>query len=327
MSEGITLPFPTIMDYILKCVEHDPARFTYFGIGSCPHAANPSQLSERDDQLLPAFVDSSRYSSIRVIHMDPCFDLKVDFMNEYFVNKGFVGVRESPTLWSWHRDGMEILVLADRIEHSENYSFFEKLVELTLRRANFLVVQEFTGYDTQALFQKLCAQAENKPLFRARILFDITQGTDTGCCTDLTKHTVPYDSAGNIMSYIGRPLEDLSSLIGVNEQLDRCLRRYLIRVYRQSLNSYHVDYRRRLRGESVFTDTQEYGNETDPQRIMQLLEIKLHTVCWLLIRLKIMTEHEFETLEQLFLSYKTEDVYKWYDKAFKLITPALFEIQ
>ena len=315
------------MDYILKCVEHDPARFTYMGIGSCPHAATLSELTARWDQILPAFVDSLRYSAIRVIHVDPCFDLKQEFMREYFEGKGFVGVRETPTLSSWHKDGMEVLLLADRIDHEEHYSFFQKLVNLMMNRGNFLVVQEYTGYDTKRLFEKLCAGTDNQALFRARILFDITQGTDTGCCTDLSQFTVPYDSRGNLVSYLGRPLNELTSVLGMSDQLDRCLRRYLIGVYRQSLNSYHVDYRRRLRGESVFTETPDYDNTTDPHTIMGLLEEKLRLICWLLMRLRMMNQDEFDSLERLFVGYKEEDVYKWYDKAFKIITPALLEIQ
>jgi hypothetical protein len=247
-------------------------------------------------------------------------------MEDYFREKGFVGVRESPTLWSYHKEGMEVLVLADRIDHREHYAFFQELVNLILSRASFLVVQEYTGYSTQALFERLCREAENKFLFRARILFDITQGTDVGCCTDLTKFTVPYDIRGNLVSYLGRPLEEIASMIGLDDQIDRCLRRYLVGVYRESLNSYHVDYRRRIRGEAPFTQTEEYSNESEPHLIMSLLKEKLAKVCKLLVQLKVMTAEDLTTLEQLFRSYEREDVYKWYDKAFKILSPPLLEI-
>ncbi len=309
------------MNFCLYQINESPAEFTYMGIGSCPYAHSLEEIIPKHDQLLPSFVFDPRYKNVRVIHFDPCFDMKSELLESYFAKKGFDLLSKTDSGWQFLKnDGtIEVLLFAKRLEHDKDFGFFHNLCDLICNRGYRLVVQEYTGYSTESLYRKLYKNSKNPTFFRRRILFDITQGNDIGCCTDLTKYTVAYDKSGNFITLLLSTFEEIGQSIGLHPQTDACIRQYCVAQYRGVLNSIHVDYRRRVRGETVFSETGDYSHNSDPDILMALLQKKLVEIASVLEKLGIFTKDHQSQLQSHFKTYREDDVYKWYDKVYSLL--------
>jgi hypothetical protein len=82
------------------------------------------------------------------------------------------------------------------------------------------------------------------------------------------------------------------------------------------LNNYHVDYRRRTRGEANIFKNELYNDSSEPEYIMELLEGELCALIPVFRDLKV-TNREKElqlfTLFETYKSFKGNDMYRWYD--------------
>ena len=146
----------------------------------------------------------------------------------------------------------------------------------------------------------------------------MTFGTDTGCCTDMTKAQAFYDSNGELLNFHFATDAEVKRWIGISSRLDALLQiKYRIKYF-QTLNSMHVDYRRKLKGDTVMYGSPEYSNESSPEEIMNVLQTSLRTSIDILQRLVVV---DMGKVDDLFRNYKNQDPYKWYDSMIKILRP------
>lgn len=313
---------------LLHLIETSPhVDLTYMGIGSAPHAYTLEEYTTKSQQILPPFLQDDYAAhpekTFRVIHFDPAFAGKQQFLQTYFESLGWglvSNLREetSPSIFCIRNHRIEILLVPESFYHSSQKRetdqtwFLEVLLESMLRtqRQKF-ILQEYTGYETESLYHTLC-QSLSKEKMKRQVLFDISYGTDTGCSTDLDVHKPYYNEEGNFMNLLLMNAEELVRIIGQSEAIDKILRQKLYGRFMTDLNRYHVDYRRSLQGEAPFHQTHEYNHTTPSDEIMRVLQRTLGDQCAPLEKLGILNVASRRELERLFVTYQTYNPYTWY---------------
>jgi hypothetical protein len=84
------------------------------------------------------------------------------------------------------------------------------------------------------------------------------------------------------------------------------------------LNNYHVDYRRRTRGETTLFKNDHYTDSSEPELIMELLQAELYALMPVFRELGMTTRAKDTQLHILFETYKSytgNNLYRWYDLA------------
>jgi len=312
---------------LTQIVKNRSVNFTYVGIGTCPHMA-PAIPDAVWDQMLPCFLYKKieeNVGTIRVIHFDLAFERNIPYLHSYFAQSE-LGLKYSQEgeLHIWRNPRIEIIVCIQFFEdeQSEDYSFIKSLCETTLHTDGHLVLQQFTGRDTASLFKKLYASSYDPVEFKNHILFDITYGEACHCMTDMSKYFPIYDRRGNFYNFQLYTDAEMINYIGLNSGFDILIRNHYIKLYKSVLNTYHVDYRKRLRGEKeMFGKDVPYNESTSPDIIMAFLQTELHR---LLNVLKQVMKVDIEPIQTLFDTYMEYDVYKWYETVNNAIkTPPL----
>jgi hypothetical protein len=309
------------MESILQTVSLEPMEITYLGIGSSPHLCPGQVLEPKYDQLIPQCFHEFLLKDkkhMRILHFDPDFANCVEFLHAYFEKWGLIPMECSSGM-SWIGETMEVIVIPERIDHEEHFGFFHTLCETIVQRKGKLVIQEYTGYDLKPLNEKLYEAATNKELFKRRVLLDMTYGTDTGCCTDMTKAQPFYDFDLNFLNLHFMTDEDAKRWVHISLKLDDIIKRKYVAKYLQVLNNIHVDYRRRLKGEPSMFGHSLYTNESSPDEIMRVLQESLRTPFEILLKLQFVDRENQNTFQSLCLTYKGADPYKWYDAMRKVI--------
>ncbi len=309
------------MNTILKSVELEPMDVTYLGIGSCPHLSKGEVLDPKYDQLIPTcFYEAltKDKKSFRILHFDPAFDRYKEFLDSYFAKWDLLPL-EFPGGFSWVNNQMEVIVMNRRIEHKDDFEFLNTLVAMILNTKGKLVVQEYTGYSLKDLNKQLYDGCDQKEKYKRRVLLDMTFDTDSGCCTDMTKAQPFYDYDGNFLNFHFLTEDETRRWAGISFKVDSLLRKKYTGKFLQTLNTYHVDYRRKLKGDSVMYGSPEYTNDATSDEIMSALQRSLRKSFEILLLVRGVQETSVSLLEELFTNYATYDPYKWYDKVSKLI--------
>lgn len=309
------------MESILRSVSIEPADITYLGIGSCPHVSENQKLEEKYDQIIPSCFHEMILRDkkhVRILHFDPAFDKYKSFLDSYFEEYNLVPM-DIHGGYSWIGETMEVIVVPSCIDHKDNFWFFETICETILNTKGKLVIQEYTGYEMKDLEMQLFESSTQKEKFKRRILIDMTYGTDSGCCTDMTKAQPFYDFNGDFINLTFMNQKDAKRYAGISIKLDDILRKKYMTKFLLALNYIHVDYRRRLKGETCLYGSPHYTNESTPDEIMKVLQERLLEEFEVLQATNLVSNQQKENLVELFQNYKKYDPYKWYDCVNKLI--------
>ena len=310
----------SILNSILKIIDDDPYEMNYLGIGSCPSIVK-GHLHIQNDQLVPyCFREHilKEKKQLRIVHFDPFFENYKEFLKNYFEEWNTIPL-DYKGGYRWINETLDIIIIPDRLEHKEDYIFFQNLSSSILNAKGKLVVQEYTGQSLKELNRKLYTHCEQKELFKRRILLDMTFETDSGCSTDMMRIKPFYDSSSHFINLHFMKDNEVGRRIGSSPELDTLLRKKYTSKFLHTLNSIHVDYRRKLKGESVMYGSSHYTNNSSPDEIMIILQRKLTNYFSLLYALHVVSDEDKKKLQEAFASYTTYDPYKWYDVLYKLV--------
>lgn len=303
---------------------------TYVGVGSAIN--DLPGLSAKNDQVVPMFVTEALMSNKKVtaIHFDPGF--KFDVMEEYFKKR--YPMTESRHLgfgWYWKFGLLEVYILPMAFEHKAQYSpdendidFMEALINRVLNSdTGRLIFQQYTGYDPVGTFKDLYNASKRQAEFKDRVLFDVSYGADTGCCTDMTQHRPILSPHGGFMNFLLYDNDELRSIIGFRPDVDALIYAHFKKEFIQNVNDNHVNYRRRVKGEDcMFTAGLPYSATADPDKIMRYLIGKINTHMEIFRQLGSLTPENEVLLASLLLTYKPSqgvNVYDWYSAMTKIV--------
>lgn len=299
------------MNQLLKTITDTPVDITYLGIGSSPFS-NP--LEPKHDQLIPPCFHQMLHhenKTFRFIHFDPCFDQKKEFLQNYFADWNLIPEGD----YHWIGEKMDVFIFPVGIGHTKDFDFLKKLVVAILNTKGKLLIQEYTGDDLEELNQRLYEACDEKEKYKRCILVDMTFGTEIGCSTDMTVHQPFYHYDGSFINLHFMKEQDMKRWLGISEKLDTIIKKKCLSSFYHILNQYHVDYRRRCKGEKGLYKSLDYDDSSTPDEIMSVLQSKLLQLFDILVACRVIV-HSYQ---ELFTNYKNYDPYKWYDKVYNLV--------
>ncbi len=214
---------------------------------------------------------------------------------------------------------MDVFIFSKSLSHRDHFGFFQTLVQDILNTKGKLLIQEYTGYDLEDLNQKLFACCSEKEKYKRRILVDMTFGTDLGCSTDMTVAQPFYHYDNSFINLHFMNEQDMKRWVGISEKLDTLIKKKCLSNFYHTLNQYHVDYRRRCKGENNMYGSSDYDNITSPDTIMEALQRRLLKCFDILLTTRVVGKQQEALLKELFTNYKNDDPYKWYDKVSTLV--------
>ena len=302
---------------------------TYVGVGSAIHDLRG--LSAKTDQIIPVFVGEAMIEgrTVTAIHFDPMF--KFDVMEEYFKKRyPMAELRHLGYAWYWKFGLMEVYIVPQAFEHKsrsdeeDDVDFMDALIHRVLNSpAGRLVFQQYTGYDPVATFKGLYAASKRQADFKDRVLFDVSYGADTGCCTDLTRWKPILLPHGGFMNFLLYDTDEMRSIIGFRKDVDELIYTHFKKDFIQTVNDNHVNYRRRVRGEDcMFTVGVPYSATADPDVIMRHLIGEINWRMEIFRQLGLLTPENEVKLAGLLLTYKPSqgvNVYDWYSAVTKIV--------
>jgi hypothetical protein len=333
------VPTSIVLSELLEFSIREPRDMTYFSIGSAPHMTVDQIAKNRKwDQIIPEFmvdIINRTDKTIRIIHFDPEFSRKDEFLNQYFkkyqkatFNLTFNhDASEGLNVWKTDDHRIEVFIIAKHFNHLERHygneevhdDFLHELNEATLASGNQLIVQEYTGHELGQLTKSLYNKSSNKDIFKRKILYDVSYGNDCHCGTDLERYKPIYNDYGDFYNLTLFNNDEMEGHIGKNPDMDKILKVNFIKQFNTALNI-HVDYRRRLKnlGDNLVRH-HRYNNSSSPDEIMSILQDELTKCIAVLDRLQMITPNKKNFMDFLFKNYKVIDMYKWYEYA-KLIS-------
>jgi len=322
----------TMYEQLLTLVNTYPKTFLYLGVGSCPHASTVEELTPKWDQLLPCFVRDiyqNKASRVQILHIDPQFSNKREFLFDYFAKHLPHSVfYDEGDVMIWETTHLQVICAATHFYHPNTYNkenhiwFLDALTEEALVNGFKLVYQEYTGYEMKPLFLQLYTACDEnlRKRFRRQILFDVSYGTDTGCMTDMESYRPFYEPNGDFLNLQLYSESELLDRIHTHPAINAILYKTMLTKYRKLLNDIHVDYRRKMNGDSLFhPDTYGYDHRSSSNEILNCLKQELFKIVPHLRKLGIMNQETQDQLSSYFEQATTMDRYKWYDQVFKLV--------
>jgi len=337
-TSQIDVPTSMVLDELLKFSFREPRDMTYFAIGSAPHmTVDQIAKSRKWDQIIPEFmvdIINRTDKTIRIIHFDPEFSRKDEFLNQYFnryqkatFNLTFnLDTSDGLNVWKTDDHRIEVFIIAKPFNHLTRHhgneevhdDFLHELNEMTITSGNQLIVQEYTGHELGHLSKQMFHKSSNKDLFKRKILYDVSYGNDCHCGTDLERYKPIYNEYGDFNNLTLFNSDEMKEHIGKNPEMDKILKVNFIKQFNTVLNI-HVDYRRRLQnlGDNLGRH-HRYDNSSSADEIMSVLQDELTKCISILDRFQMITPNKINSMDFLFKNYKVIDMHKWYEYA-KLI--------
>ena len=305
--------------------------FVYVGIGSCPHAKTLEEYTDNWNQILPVFVRDvlkTRSMPVHILHFDPAFGYhkeRVEFVDSYFENTT-LGLVRTPETNTWSNGRLSVTLSDKAFNHTDQYTsadnsddwFLEELATHCISVDAKLVVQEYTGRDLDVVLKVAFRKSPFQKKFKENVLFDITYGTASSCQTDMAKFKPIYNRRGNFYNLLVYTAAELKEYVGFDPMIDTYIKTYFTKQYNMILNNYHVDYRRRTRGETTLFKNDHYTDSSEPELIMELLQAELYALMPVFRELGMTTRAKDTQLHILFETYKSytgNNLYRWYDLA------------
>ena len=168
----------------------------------------------------------------------------------------------------------------------------EEMAEEAIRTNTKLVVQEFTGGSLTELLKATFTKTSSKASFKRNVLFDITYGTDCHCMTNMVKYKPLYDEKGDFINFLLYKETDIKNSIGLSPELNHLIKGYFVKQYLSVVNQ-QVDYRRRLKGDTVLFACEGYGDTSTPDEIMSYLKSKMLPLLDIFDSLGLMTSQKW----------------------------------
>lgn len=321
--EGIT-------KFLLSDIEKSNYESIYIGIGT---SARKLTLEEYDDdmnQLYPIFMRTLYKDKQKlIVHFDDYFNSREqqEFINLYLRSNDFQNITSG--IWFSPKEKCKIIIVSNHLSIDERFDILSKISRTTLKTNAKIIAQEFTGRELVPSFKQFFKQTfslKEKEILRNNVVWDITYGQDCHCMTPLTKYkpmmkdwtkskdgVVMYDKDSqnffNIWSYSN---EELINYINYSPETDKILYEHFYKDFRKIIDTHHVNYRRKLLGDTLLTLTDAYNENSSPTQIMEYIIKELDPMIRILFKMSSMTQIEKDSYTFKLISYKNYDPYKWY---------------
>jgi len=325
-----TVPAKFLLENVYEHLSKEQNILISLNIGSSPRTTILKDFTPELDQLLPMFILKEIETTsrpIRIIHLDHFTERSLPFLHEYFLSyesRGLNFKHDSSSginIWKTDDNRIEIIFLFVNFYHSNfdhTYDkslndrwFLEHMIDLTFKSNSQLIVQQYTGYELTNIFKDLYQKNNNKELFKNKILFDITYGIDCGCMTDMSKFYPIYMPDGNFCNILLYDYDDFINIIGINDKINDTIKNYFLKQYKNDIDNHHINYRRKIIGDTLLYTTDEYNESSSPELIMDILIGKLQFSVRIFEMIGLLNIDKIAKINDLFSKYKSYEMYEW----------------
>ena len=136
---------------------------------------------------------------------------------------------------------------------------------------------------------------------------------------DLNKYKPFYDKNGDFLNFILYTREEILQIIGIHSGMDELIKIYFLKEYRDILNNHQVNYRRKLKGDTLLFPNKYYNESTTPDEIMTVLQKLLSERYDIFRKMKLISAEKELEIVNLFQNYHTIDPYRWHELVNKII--------
>lgn len=318
-----------IMEEVLDYVKRNPYENTHFIIGGASRTPDINKYLDEPNiqQIIEPWKDLTQPT--RYIHFDPHFDTQIeDNFIESFLNSKKIGFTydnsDGMHIWRSTDNIIEMIFISldfyyssSRLINDDLHDWFLKdLSNIILQINSKLIVQDYSGTDTNIIFKMLYEQSPNKQAFKNNILFDFTYGNN-GCNVDFSQNKPIYDPYGNFINIQLITFDELCPLIHIHPIIKTHVHNYCIKEYRKIIDIIPVDYRRKLLNIPIHGYMEKYTNDTSFDEIINILKIELDPIIKIFQKVGIMTDEKEELLNELYTNYKnytltsSPSIYHW----------------
>jgi hypothetical protein len=130
--------------------------------------------------------------------------------------------------------------------------------------------------------------------------------------TPLTHHKPIMKDSQNFFNIWSYSNEELINYINYSPETDKILYQHFYKQFRKIIDTHHVNYRRKLLGDTLLTSTDAYNENSPPYQIMEYIIKELDPMIRILFRMSSMTQIQKDSFTFKLISYKNYDPYKWY---------------
>ena len=307
--EGIT-------KFLLSDIEKSKYDYIYFGIGT---SARKFTLEEYDDdmnQLYPIFMRTLYKDKQKLlVHFDEQFNSQdqQNFITLYLKSNEFQLITGG--IWYSPKEKCKAIIVSNRLSEDERFDILNKISRTTLKTNSKIIVQEFSGRELLPAFKQFFQQEfsfKEKEILRNNVVWDITYGQDCHCMTPLTQYKPIMKDSQNFFNIWSYSNEELINYINYSPDIDKILYQHFYKQFRKIIDTHHVNYRRKLLGDTLLTPTDAYNEKSSPNQIMEYIIKELDPMIRILFRMTSMTQIEKDKFTFKLISYKNYDPYKWY---------------
>jgi hypothetical protein len=311
-----------MLQNIIKYVNLVSYPNTHCVIGSAARTTVLKDYIPQIQQILPPFLDLT--IPTRLIHFDPRFDSQIDFLHEYFKSKkmGFTyeiiqfSDSNKMHIWKSKNNIIEVICINREFHYPSRYDsnngdilFFQELIKSVLQINSKLIVQDYSGNDTNLIFKKLYNQSSNKDAFKNNILFDFTYGHNH-CDVDFEKYNPIVDSNGNFVNILLMNIDELMPILHISPIINEHINTYYIKMYREIVNVIPIDYRRKIKIESgehtfgIVGYKNLYTIHNSLEEIIEILKKELKPIIDIFRQIGIMNSEKEALLNELLTNYR-----------------------
>lgn len=307
--EGIT-------KLILSDIEKSKYETIYVGIGT---SARKFTLEEYDDdmnQLYPIFMRTLYKDKQKLlVHFDEHFNSREqqNFIELYLKSNDFHNITNG--IWYSPKQQCKAIIVSNNLSDDERFDILNKISRTTLKTNAKIIVQEFSGRELLPSFRQFFQQEfslKEKEILRNNIVWDITYGQHCHCMTPLTQFKPIMKDSQNFFNIWSYSNEELIKYINYSPETDKILYQHFYKQFRKIIDTHHVNYRRKLLGDTLLTLSNAYNENSSPNQIMEYIIKELDPMIRILFRMSSMTQIQKDSFTFKLISYKNYDPYKWY---------------
>jgi hypothetical protein len=307
--EGIT-------KFLLSDIEKSKYECIYIGIGT---SARKYTLEEYDDdmnQLYPIFMRTLYKDKQKLlVHFDEQFNLnnQQEFIKLYLNSNEFQNITSG--IWYSPKEKCKAIIVSNHLSLDERFDILNKISRTTLKTNAKIIAQEFSGRELVPSFKQFFQQEfslKEKEILRNNVVWDITYGQDCHCMTPLTQYKPIMKDSQNFFNIWSYSNEELINYINYSPGTDKILYEHFYKQFRKIIDTHHVNYRRKLLGDTLLTSTDAYNENSPPYQIMEYIIKELDPMIRILFRMSSMTQIQKDSFTFKLISYKNYDPYKWY---------------
>ena len=295
---------------------------TYCVIGSAARTTVLKDYIPQIQQILPPFLDLTMPT--RLINFDPRFDSQIEFLHTYFKSKnmGFTyeiiqfSDSDSMHIWKSKNNIIEVICISSEFHYPSMYRhndndvwFFQELIKSALKINSKLIVQDYSGNDTNLVFKILYNQSSNKDAFKKNILFDFTYGHNH-CDVDFEKYKPIVDSDGNFVNILLMNIEELMPILHFSPIINEHINTYYIKMYKEIVDVIPIDYRRKIKieyGEHIYGLVgykNLYTIHNSFEEIIEILKMELKPIIDIFRQIGIMNSEKETLLHELLTNHR-----------------------